>query len=333
MRGDLIAYLSHVLLAAFSQTACSSGTDNSAKTSKSTMSANRGSPLPKIANIVQIDVNAICTSFFIPNSSICGAIISTGHTEIQINSSQRTNRSVLKLRQSNWSIPVMTPDSTDYRSDFEGFPFTFTKWPEVLSGPCPSHHDKKSHKGINAGHSHSHYQVWMDFIYFDHDVLEAVKRKEVKGFYNSTAWTSTGGTFSASETGVLRKNNLLFTEDDIIVIIEDEALVSVRNVGEIMRNEFSNMTTDLLVLGWRDTRPVHDLLASSFAYALTRRGARIAVKYFDPCGHNLDLQLSTMARHGRLSHRSLNYLSEDITKAGLGTRGIFVRRNRSAKVA
>ena len=331
MGGNLIAFFSYVFLATFSQTACSSSADNSAKTINSTMSANRGRPLSKIANIVQIDVNAICTSSFIPNSSICGAIISTGHTDIQINSSQRTNRSVLKLRQLNWSIPVMTPDSTDYRSDFEGFPFTFTKWPEVLSGPCPSHHNRKSHEGINAGHSH--YQVWMDFIYFDHDVLEAVKRKEVKGFYNSTAWTSTGGTFSASETGVLRKNNLLFTEDDIIVIIEDEALVSVRNVGEIMRNEFSNMTTDLLVLGWRDTRPTHDLLASSFAYALTRRGARIAMKYFDPCGHNLDLQLSTMARHGRLSHRSLNYLSEDIIKAGLGTRGIFVRRNRSAKIA
>ena len=173
----------------------------------------------------------------------------------------------------------------------------------------------------------------MDFIFFDHDVLGAVIRNEVEKVYNSTAWSSTGGTFSASKSGILWKNSLPFTEDDIIVIIEDDALVAVTNISEIMRNEFTNMTTDLLTLGWRDTSPAHNILASSFAYALTRRGARIAVKYFDPCGHILDVQLSTMARHGRLSHRNLNYLPVDVKEAGHKARGIFVERNKHTGVA
>ena len=323
-----VIVVTYVILASFSQTAHSNSAVDSAKATNSTMPAKGGT-----ADGFQSVAETICTSSFIPDSSICGAIISTGRRRIQISQSQRTNRSSRKLEKANSSHPEMAAASTHFRGDLEILPFPCTTWPEVLTGPCPSYHTRKLHKGINVGLSHSHYQVWMDFIFFDHDVLEAVNRHEVKGFYNSTSWSSTGGTFSASEPGGLHKNSLPFTEDDIIVIIEDDAVVAFSNISDIMRNEFTNMTTDLLVLGWRDTRPAHNLLASSFAYALTRRGARIAVKYFDPCGHILDLQLSNMARQGRLSHRSLDYLSEDVTSDDHDKRGIFVQKNKSAKIA
>jgi hypothetical protein len=320
----------YVPLTAFSQTVHSDRTGN-ITINNTTHASNESLEVLKAANGAQIDLNDICTSAFIPDFSICGAIITTGHAEIQIRQFQKTNGSVLNLEQENLSDPDTV--SSKFLGNLDVLPFHFTTWPEILTGRCPSHHNRKSHKSVNAGLSHSHYQVWINFIFFDHDVLGAVRRNEVEEVYNSTAWSSTGGAFSASKSGSLWKNNLPFIEDDIMVIIEDDALVAVKNISEIMRNEFTNMTTDLLILGWRDTRPVHNLLASSFAYALTRRGARIAVKYFDPCGRTLDMQLSTVARHGRLSHRNLNYLPVDIMEAGNRARGIFVERNRHTGAA
>jgi hypothetical protein len=332
MAFNSLLVFTYVLLTAFSQTVHSDRSGNI--TIHYTLQASSESLEElKAANGAQIDLNDICTFAFIPDFSICGAIITTGHAEIQIRQSQKTNGSALDLKQENLSAPEMATVSINFIGNLDMLPFHFTTWPEVLTGLCPSHHNRKSHKSENAGLSHSHYQVWMDFIFFDHDVLGAVRRNEVEEVYNSTAWSSTGGAFSASKSGSLWKNNLPFTEDDIIVIIEGDALVAVKNISEIMRNEFTNMTTDLLTLGWRDTRPAHNLLASSFAYALTRRGARIAVKYFDPCGRILDMQLSTMARHGRLSHRNLNYLPVDIMEAGSKAHGIFVEKNKHIGVA
>jgi hypothetical protein len=40
------------------------------------------------------------------------------------------------------------------------------------------------------------------------------------------------------------------SDTDILVVFEDDAVITVKNVTKALENEFSNMNTDLLFLGW-----------------------------------------------------------------------------------
>ena len=68
-------------------------------------------------------------------------------------------------------------------------PFPVVEWPPVFIGPCPQ--ILNGHK-TERGLAFAHYQIWADFIFFDHDVLLAAERKDFKGNYSSSSFSSTG---------------------------------------------------------------------------------------------------------------------------------------------
>lgn len=275
------------------------------------------------------NINALGTNNFIQNRTVFGAMIS----------SEKTVKHMGHLKQQhlpNHEKEQISADinSTGLHSIIHQLPFPVVPWPVVLTKLCPSHRYRESENHLHklfGGIAYAHFQVWLDFIYFDHDVLQAVTRNEVKGLYVSTKWSSFGGTYMASSNGTLYRNNLPFYEDDIIVIFEDDALLSASNSNETLKAELSSMTTDLLVLGWRPGDTSRNPIVSSFAYAMTRRGAAAAVKYFDPCRISLDEQITSMVRQNWLSHRSLlpGSLTHCYSSSTVASCGIFVESHVS----
>lgn len=273
-----------------------------------------------------INIDTLGTTNLIQNRTVFGAIISVEHI-VKHTGNLKHQHSASHGKEQNATSANMS--SIGLKNITYKLPFPVVHWPVVITKLCPSHRYRQSESHLHklfGGIAYAHYQVWLDFIYFDHDVLQAVVKNEVKDTYVSTKWSSIGGTYMASNNGTLYKNNLPFYEDDIIVIFEDGAQLAQSNSNETLKAELSTMTTDMLVLGWRSGDAARNPIVSSFAYALTRRGATAAVKYFDPCRISLDEQFATMVRQNWLSHRSL--LSGSIThldNSSIAT-GIFVER-------
>lgn len=198
-------------------------------------------------------------------------------------------------------------------------PVPLCKWPTVYARPCP--HYAKAQKSTDKGNGLSHYQIWLEFIFFDHDLLEAVTRKPPE-YLVSNAWSSNSATFQSFANRSFHKNGVPFLEDDIIIILEDSAYSAVNSSIEmtsILRSELSNMTTDLVQLGWCDSSqqpPQHQQSHSHtkkfphlthscmYAYAVTRRGVRQLVKYFDVCSaQSLEEQVRSFTKYGWLTTR------------------------------
>ncbi len=172
---------------------------------------------------------------------------------------------------------------------------------------------KSTDKGIGL----SHFQVWLEFVFFDNDLLEAVKRPKPE-FLTSTSWSSNSGTFTTHANGSFVKNNVDFLENDILMVFEDSAHSVITDAvlfSSTLRTELTNMTTDLLYLGWCE----HDSVSSAhnrrvskasfsqsclFAYAVTRRAARVLTRNFELCSLlSAEEQLANMVRYGWLSAR------------------------------
>lgn len=181
-------------------------------------------------------------------------------------------------------------------------PFELVHWPAVMTRPCPQNrHGHKTERGVAL----AHFQIWSDFIFFDHDVLDNLARG-ITNTYNSTSFSSTSGFFSANPTGELFKNGIPFLDDDILVVFEDDAESVVKDTAVTLIEELSSMTTDLLYLGWCEGRLARPVPLCTQAYALTRRGARKMVKYFEPCGMALDEQMVKICKNKWVSFRTVN---------------------------
>jgi hypothetical protein len=205
-------------------------------------------------------------------------------------------------------------------------PFELVHWPSVVTRPCPQNrHGHKTERGVSL----AHYQIWLDFIYFDQDVIDLLQKGLVKGIYNSTTWTSTGGMFAASENGTLYKNNIPFQDNDILVVFEDDAESVILDTNNTVIEELSAMNTDLLYLGWCEGRLARPVPLCTQAYAVTRRGARKLVKYFEPCGPGIDEQMVRICKNNWLSYRRVNdysykkNLKPNYPRPGDKTYGIF----------
>jgi hypothetical protein len=193
--------------------------------------------------------------------------------------------------------------SRNARDMIAQLPFPVVHWPPIFTKPCP--YSKNQHK-TERGLAFAHLQIWLDFVYFDADVIATYKRGDVKGkgMYTNTAFSSVSGTYSVAENGTLYKNGKVYSEDDIIAIFEDDADIAVVNINETMVDEFSTMTTDLLFLGWCKGRAARPVPLCAHAYALTRRGARKAIEHFEPCGLALDEQLVIFGKNNWLTYRT-----------------------------
>lgn len=185
------------------------------------------------------------------------------------------------------------------RTMYRSLPFPVVEWPAVFTKACPKNrvgkHDHKTERGLAL----AHFQIWLEFIYFDPDVIEAYEKGLVKGIFTSSTWTSTSAVFSVSENGTYYKDGVPYTEDDIIVIFEDDADIAIveQDLNSTLFEELSQINADILYLGWCEGRLAKPVPLCAHAYAITRRGARQAVKYFEPCGLAVDLQLVRIVKN------------------------------------
>ena len=261
------------------------------------------------------DINKMGTNSFIFNRSVFGAIIMSDYARMHGPDTRVHGQDIVKpffkdpmvildVPINATHAEVATIRSHNARAMVAQLPFPVIHWPPVITQPCPHGSSKTK---AERGHLWAHLQIWMDFVFFDHDVLLAVQDKRVKGEYYGTSWSSKNGIYMASENGTLYKNNLLFYEEDILVIFEDDADIASGEVNATLRTilhtELSNMSTDLLYLGQCEEKSAHRLC--SHAYAVTRAGCRKLIKNLRPCGLALDEQFVLMAKQRWLTHRTV----------------------------
>jgi hypothetical protein len=157
---------------------------------------------------------------------------------------------------------------------------------------CPN----RKNKGNDRGVAFSHFQIWLDFVFqgekFNHEVHDS----------------------------------------DVLVMLEDDAVVAVNNVHEVLIRELSQMTTDHVFLGWCFGRRYMPMC--THAYAITRVALTRIVKQFDICfPHAIDAQLKLLAEKGLFTWRKPAIESYKDLKPGFEdnpnyfTRGILIQKN------
>lgn len=200
-------------------------------------------------------------------------------------------------------------------------PFDLEYWPSVRVGPCPyGRHHVKTERGVAL----AHYQIWRDFIYFDEEAL-----------YNSSLIINElGESFLASSSDHRVKNGIPFRDDDILVIFEDDAESTIVDTNTTLLEELSDMKVDLLYLGWCEGRLARPVPLCTQAYAVTRRGARKLVDFYEPCGRGIDEQMVKFAKNGWITYRSAHGYSynknrkPNFPQPGDKTFGIFHQRKK-----
>lgn len=105
----------------------------------------------------------------------------------------------------------------------ESLPFPLVLWPIVSTTYCPYYSIEGS---PDHHHEHglglSHLQVWLEFVFYDLDVLDGLTR-EPPEYLENIYHTSISGHFQAFDNGTLQKNHVPYQDNDILVIIEDIA--------------------------------------------------------------------------------------------------------------
>mmetsp|Transcript_2971 Transcript_2971/g.5062 ORF Transcript_2971/g.5062 Transcript_2971/m.5062 type:complete len:462 (+) Transcript_2971:74-1459(+) len=145
----------------------------------------------------------------------------------------------------------------------QSFPFKVVKWPSIYSKTCPHfahnqnqyrewHGNHRSERGIGL----SHMQIWLEFLFFDNDVLDARVRPKPE-YITSNWYSSISGTFTAVQNGSLYKNGIPYLEEDILLVFDDTVRFistiepgpipsSAVNLSEVLSHELSHMDTDIL---------------------------------------------------------------------------------------
>lgn len=223
----------------------------------------------------------------IPNATVYGSIIISSSIGSNVTSSTPSSSvSILELREHS------------AREMYHQLPFPVMEWPAVFTKACPRF--RNGHK-TERGLAFAHYQIWSDFVFFDHDILAQASAHE-DGMFKSTTSTSTSNLFTY-ENRTFYKNGIPFLESDILVIFEDDADIAVVDIEETMRDELASMSTDMLYLGWCNGRLARPVPLCTHAYALTRKGCRKLIKYFEPCGLALDEQFVIMGKNNWITYR------------------------------
>ena len=263
----------------------------------------------KAPQLPPFDINKMGTNEFIFNRSVYGAIIMSDYARMHGPDAPppaADSLVMLTVPTNATSAQIAAVRSHNARAMVAQLPFPVIHWPPVITQPCPY---GKSKSKSERGHFWAHLQIWMDFVFFDHDVILAVQRKEVKGMYHSTSWSSRAGAFSAAENGSLYKNGLPFLDEDILVIFEDDADIASSDINATLYAELSHMNTDLLYLGHCEERSGNFGPLCSHAYAVTRAGCRKLKEHMRPCGLALDEQFAMMAKEKHITHRVVNVTS------------------------
>lgn len=178
------------------------------------------------------------------------------------------------------------------RATIRELPFHTDEWYSLHAPSCPN----RPMKGNDRGVAFSHYQIWNDFV-------------------------KQGEKFSKDAH-----------DTDILVMLEDDAVVTISDVKEVLEREFSSMTTDHVFLGWCYGRRFMPMC--THAYAITRAAATRLVKEFDICyPQAIDAQLKHLADKKVFTWRKPLPDSLKNLKKGFEdnphyfTRGIFIQKN------
>jgi hypothetical protein len=171
-------------------------------------------------------------------------------------------------------------------------PFKVEFWYSIHAPGCPHRKNKGNDRGVTM----SHYMVWHDFV--------------MQGLKHPT----------------------LVSNKDILVMLEDDAVIAVNNVHTILEKELSDMSTEHLFLGWCYGRRYMPMC--THAYAITRSLAIKLVTEFDLCyPHAIDAQLRQMHERGMFKWRKPHPDSLSSLRPGFEdnpnyfTRGIFTQKN------
>ena len=181
-------------------------------------------------------------------------------------------------------------------------PFPLSEWAAVFTDPCPLY--PGGHK-TERGLIWAHYRIFREFAYFDPVVLSQipnyVQGQKVNELNHSIS--SSDGVYVAYQNGSLYKNGIPFLDEDIITIFEDDAESAINGLNTTILEEFSQMNTDLLFLGWCDGRMARPVPLCAHAYAVTRRGARKLTQFLEPCGRALDEQFVIFGKNNFITWR------------------------------
>lgn len=250
----------------------------------------------------------------VPGVSIHGAIILSDHhfqDKSKLNTSSQQYKDQLKM---------ISARIHNYQVLQSQLPFNLTRWSAVVAGPCP--HYPNGHK-TERGLAWAHYRIWREFEYFDYELILQHQNNSQHGVL-----TSESGLYMIYPNGTMVKDGLPYTDDDILVIFEDDAISAISELNSTLKEEFSDMKVDMLFLGWCEGRAARPVPLCTHAYAITRRGARKLVKYYEPCGRAVDEQFVIIAKNGWLQYRrahpfSYKVLRPDFNSHGDKTFGIF----------
>ena len=141
-----------------------------------------------------IESDMLGTRNLIANISVYGAIImstSTAASNLELTTTWRDDVSSYSNRTLT-ATEVAAARLSHARNMIKELPFPVVEWPPVFAGPCPQ--IRNGHR-TERGLAFAHYQIWLDFVFFDHDVLLAVDRKDIKESYSSTTFSSIGTIF------------------------------------------------------------------------------------------------------------------------------------------
>lgn len=136
-------------------------------------------------------------------------------------------------------------------------PFPINVWWSIHAISCPVSRTRGNDRGVAV----AHYQIWLDFHY--------------QGSHK-------------------RGRDVLTASDrDVIVVFEDDAVIAVQDIKASLEKEISNMSSDLLFLGWCHGRKGIPMCAH--AYVLTWIGIKNILKEWDHCSNSLDGQWKTLS--------------------------------------
>lgn len=140
---------------------------------------------------------------FVNNITIYGAIITAGRPQERVQSPSVTINSTSAV------IDPATARWNNVKFLQELMPFQLAEWPPVFTKPCPQFtHGHKTERGVAL----AHYQIWLDFVFFDNDVLDARKRPKPE-YLSSTPYSSISGKYTAYENGTLYKDDVPFKDE------------------------------------------------------------------------------------------------------------------------
>eukprot|EP01031_Cornospumella_fuschlensis_P042095 gene42095-51397_t len=209
-------------------------------------------------------------------------------------------------------------------------PVPLIEWPYVNSKSCPAFRSPQDTHSSRHGHltSHllSHFQIWSDWVFFDHDVREAVTRQPPE-YVTSTSYSSISGHFRAYQNLTYTKNEVLLRDLDVLWVFEDTLLVdklkvavNVNASAATSEGGIANQLKDSIVMHV-DSLSAHDLVQlfvcnstevkgaeqpqpssqCPFVYAITRHGARMLTEEIELCGsRSLESQIQSLESWGIL---------------------------------